>query len=236
MLNPNTTVNVVGNVQTTSDYSKKSLLVEYSRSTKRVYDEVRRSIKWLIIKAAEQSGHSFLHASACRYRGKLFLFSGHSGYGKSSCLYRLASLGGSIISDDNVLLKDESIIHYYLKPTIKGDFQKRFNLKNNTWKLKPGVNKTTEPLERNSILVFPKVWLHKKSAVTPVSSLEAQKRLDEIYFGETHWNAVCEHQRKTQDKHRKLTEKLKCFDFYAGSNESDIRKTLLTFSNKIARN
>jgi serine kinase of HPr protein (carbohydrate metabolism regulator) len=80
-------------------------------------------MKWLIIKAAERLGHTYVHGSALRYQDRNLLFAGDSGSGKSSFLFRLLTSGWeNPITDDALLLSNQQIIPFVLNVSMRSDF------------------------------------------------------------------------------------------------------------------
>jgi hypothetical protein len=183
----------------------------------------RTAAKWLILKTAEGRNHAFIHASAVRYQGKNLVFAGDSGSGKTSFMLRLARMGAEVICDDALLARRRMLIPFLLKFTEKGDFKKRFAFSEQALRAADGAGKGID------FLVFPKIWNHASSRLRALARPAALKELDRIYQKEAGWNAYLEPRRVTDQKYRELIRHAKCFEFYAGRHEKEVRRTLKKF-------
>ncbi len=183
----------------------------------------RTAVKWLIIKTAERKKHAFIHASALRYRGRNIVFAGDSGSGKTSFMLRAAKLGAEVICDDAFLAKQNRPVPFLMKFTEKGDFKKRFERKEN---VRPAGKILGKGID---LLIFPKVWNHSSSRVTPLGRNAAIKELARIYQKEAGWNSYLEPLKRVDKNHRGLLKRAKCFVFYAGNREEEVRRVFKRF-------
>jgi|GEM_PF-1779354 len=212
-----------------TNYKNKTASINYVLADKEIVNEFRCSIKWLIIKSIEEKGMAYIHGAAARYNNKNILFTGDSGSGKSSCLLRLISAGAEIISDDNVLVNGRKITPFCLKTSVKGDMVERFNLKSDQDKsfLKPGIK---GDLDGFDIIIFPKIWNHSESKFTPIDEKDAVSILADIYLKETRLiNVPAMKHEEILRRYKNIAKGSKCYIFYAGNQEQEVREALLNF-------
>lgn len=228
-----------------SDYVNQKMEIVHGAFDKDVLTFSRIAMKWLIIKVAERFGHTYVHGSALRYKNRNLLFAGDSGSGKSSFLFRLLRLGGQIITDDALLLKEQQIIPFSLNVSMRSDFAKRFGLSiANEKKLrfdlselvcsdeKPHFVDVKQKVEGLDILVLPRVHYSKTSHIEACTAKQAMERLGQIYEKEVSWNAFVEPPDAVKAKYKKMLEKSICIFFYAGHEEEEIKNVFFNWLEK----
>jgi len=178
---------------------------------------------------------TYIHGAAVMYHGKSIVFTGDSRSGKSSSMMRLVNDGAKIISDDNVLFRDGLLIPFYIKTTINEDFARRFNILDG--RLKPGqyvdINAVIKGIDK---IIFLKMWNNNTSEMIPIDYKKALLHMMRIYKKEVQYNLLFDWDRESPEvnkiifqKYSILLEHAKCYEFYAGPNESEVRAKLLRF-------
>lgn len=227
------------------DHANQKVQIEHSVFNKEVLTFSRIAMKWLIIKAAERLGHTYVHGSALRYQDRNLLFAGDSGSGKSSFLFRLLRAGGKILTDDALLLSNQQIIPFVLNVSMRSDFSERFGLtKVSENKIRydlgeladsnenvyfVGVNEVVTGLD---ILVLPRVHHSKISHIESCTSQQAIERLSQIYEKEVSWNAFIEPLNIVKARYEKMLKNCTCIFFYAGSDEEEIKRVFFKWLEK----
>ncbi len=209
-----------------------SVEVRYSRESDMARKMTRWILKWLVIRAAEGQGLVFLHASAAHFRGKNVVFCGDSHCGKSSALLRLVRSGASVISDDSVMTDGESMFPFTFKTTVDEDFAKRFGVENSLYDIGMHSGERKE-YGKVDYLIFVRIWNSGTSQLRPLDYPRALLALMRIYKKEipSLWAELDPDRRPADDIFRKystLLEDAKTFEFYAGSDEDEVRRTLLS--------
>ena len=217
------------------DYKNKNIAVNYLESNLDIYSTLRGLIKWLFIKSAEDKGLVYIHGAAINYKGKNIVLTGDSNSGKSSSLLRFIQDGAKVISDDSVILDGDRLVPFTLKTKIDEDSAKRFNLKPDLFDI--GKHMDHEKDYRNvDMVLFLKVWNNETSEFKPLLYEQALLNLMRIYKKEIRFTVWSNWDKKNEELSRFIFEKYssilkgaKCFEFYAGYDEPEVRKKLLGF-------
>lgn len=223
-----------GSALVRKDFGHGRMEVVYREHNKLVRLIARTSLKWVIIKAAEAKGHSFFHASAARYRGMNVVFVGGSGFGKTSCLFRLCSAGAEPICDDALLVRDGRLASFGFHMSVKGDFAERFHVA-------AGVDRMAWKASAHGdfkgvdLVLFPAVWNYPASEVAPIDRKEAMAELIRTYEEEMLWNARPLDREAAERRIRQAVRGARFFRFCAGTKESEVSKTLFGFLNRRAK-
>ena len=86
------------------------------------------------------------------------------------------------------------------------------------------------------VLIFPKIWNHKLSEITPVTSEKALEELKRIYLNEKKvMDLPAPNEDIVLNNYKQIIENTRCFIFYAGNNEEEVREKLLQFLNNLKR-
>ncbi len=213
---------------------QKDIRVDYREAADSLKKVLRWLMKWLIIKSAEENGLAFIHASAVNFNGKNIIFSGDSNCGKSSTLMRFVEKGATAISDDSVISDGEYIFPFTLKTRVDEDFGKRFNIDSELF----DIGKYMDHKERYKgadLLVFLRIWNNSTSEIRPMEYNKALLSLIRIYRKEIPflWSSLdnVDGTKLIFKTYGRLLENTKCVEFYAGSNEEEVREKLLAFVN-----
>ena len=213
---------------------KKNIKVDYKEAEDSLKNVLRWLMKWLIIKSAEENGLAFIHASAVSYNGKNIIFSGDSNCGKSSALMRLIDNGATAISDDSVISDGEYIFPFTLKTRVDEDFAKRFSIKSELFDIGKHMNHK-EKYKDVHLLILLRIWNNKTSQIKPIEYNKALLNLIRIYRKEIPflWSSLdnVDGTKLIFKTYGKLLENTRCVEFYAGSDEKEVRRTLLDFIN-----
>ena len=213
---------------------KKNIEVDYTEAEDSLKEVLRWLMKWLVIKSAEEKGLAFIHASAVNYNGKNIIFSGDSNCGKSSALMRLIENGATAISDDSVISDGEYFFPFSLKTSVDDDFAKRFNIKSGLFDIGKYMNHK-EKYKGADLLIFLRIWNNKTSEIKPMEYKKALLNLIRIYRREIPflWSNLdnVDGTKLIFKTYGKLLENTKCVEFYAGSDEKEVRKKMLNFIN-----
>lgn len=217
---------------------KKELSVDYGSDCEGLHELMRWLLKWLVIKSAEGKGLAFIHASAASYRGKTIVFCGDSKCGKSSSLMRLVQNGATAISDDSVLSDGTRIFPFTLKTSVDEDFARRFGVG-------PGLFDIGQHAEHKcaygkaDCVIFLRIWNNSTSEIRPLEYSRALLSLIRIYKKEIPflWFGL---DRDAVDgsaaifkKYASVLDNAECFEFFQGSDEREVRNTLLGFLDRI---
>lgn len=214
--------------------TQKEIIANYVEDGGELLKMLRLLIKWIVIISAQESGSLYLHASAARYKGKNIIFCGDSHCGKSSCLLRLVQNGAKAISDDSVLFNGENLIPFTMNTTIDGDLEKRFGINSGEFDISGYMDHNLE-YGKADIVIFLKVWNNSTSEIREVEYKHALLNLINIYKKEIPMistifdKSLWEGSGAVFKKYASLLENTKCFEFYAGFDEEEVRKSLLEF-------
>ncbi len=200
---------------TVRDHQSFLTQVFYTEPSPQVAKWTRNTLKWLIIALHQASGGVYLHASAVLWKNKVFLFSGHSGSGKSSCLARAVQLGAEVLTDDTVLIRDGTLFPFDCFPSQKGDFEKRFP----DFRPKPTDHESI-PLNELSLL-FPRVWTGSGSVLRPLTPEAAWQEARAIYLKETRHNSIPLAPRELKARLAPLCTQAAAWEFLTAKDEHD---------------
>lgn len=212
---------------------KKEIFVDYDKESPMLRKVTRWLLKWLIIRSAEEQGLIFLHASAAHYQGKNVIFCGDSHCGKSSSLFRLVENGATVISDDSVISDGSRLFPFTFKTTVDEDFAKRFNLDNDLFDIGKHSKKGSIYKDVDYVF-FLKIWNNNASEIRPLEYSKALLNLIRIYKKEIPFlwsnldNSGTEVTELIFKKYSSLLENAKCFEFYAGFDEAEVRRSLIS--------
>jgi hypothetical protein len=217
------------------DFGKRHMAVDYTQESKSLQNVSRWLLKWLIIKTAEERGISYIHASAAHYKGKNIIFCGDSHCGKSSSLIRLVQNGARAISDDSVIFDGTNIIPFTLNTSLDEDLERRFGIKAGAFDIGSFMDHS-QRYGNADILVFLKVWNNDTSEMRPLEGKRAilslmrgyQKELSFTIYGTRDRNDP-EISKKIFTRYAGLVAHARCFEFYAGSDEREVREKLIGF-------
>jgi hypothetical protein len=213
---------------------EKELSVDYRSDCTGLHELMRWLLKWLVIKSAEGKGLAFIHASAASYKGRTIVFCGDSKCGKSSSLMRLIQSGATAISDDSVLSDGTRIFPFTLKTGVDEDFARRFGVD-------PGLFDIGRHAEHKSVygkadcVIFLRIWNSSASEIRPLEYNKALLGLIRIYKKEIPflWSGL---ERDAADgsaaifkRYASILENARCFEFFQGSDEGEVRGALLRF-------
>lgn len=198
------------------DYNNRRITINYISSYDAVKNITRAAIKWMIIKSAEKLGFTYIHGAAITLDDRNIFFIGDSGCGKSSFLFRLNNT--SIITDDTILIKNNHIYPYCLKPSIKKNHRFPVTKLNNI-----ALKKIT--LTDNDIIIFSKIWNSTKNKIRKLEKNEALSNLLNIYHNEIAWCSRAIDDNLLIERYDKLS-KIKSYEFIAGNDEKEIKIAL----------
>jgi hypothetical protein len=217
------------------DFEKRGMAVEYSDEGKDLQNASRWLLKWLIIKTAERKGVTFLHASAAHYKGRNIIFCGDSHCGKSSSLIRMVRQGARAISDDSVIFDGKHIIPFTLNTSIDNDLEKRFGIASGAFDI-GGYMDHSERYRNADILVFLRIWNSTSSEARPMERNKALLAMMKGYQKELGFTPYAARDRNDPELLKQifagysaLLENAKCFEFYAGNDEEEVRNALISF-------
>jgi hypothetical protein len=216
------------------DFDKKRINVTYKSDEAELYSLVRGFIKWLFIKSAEDKGLAYIHAAAVNYKGKNIIIAGDTNSGKSSFVMRLIQNGAKVISDDSMLIRQNELIPFTFKAAVDSDFSERFGVKQELFAVGNFLGK--DKYKGADILFFINIWNSQKSEIKPVDYNHALLNLIKIYKKESGLMVWSSWERNNSEKlkliferYSLLIEKTKCFEFFAGNDEREIREKMLVF-------
>lgn len=226
-----------GSARIVRDLENCCLQVDYCEVDDWLKKYVRIAIKWLTIKLAEENGHAYIHASGAFYRHANVVFAGDSGSGKTSCLHRLVANGGMVFSDDSLLIVNNRITPFVLRPSIRGDFADRFALRTAASRDEIQIRETLHCLPTGiQLLIFPKIWNYHRSEHKELSPSEAIDRLIHSYLKETRWNAYPSNIDTVREMYEKALVSAKIFSFHASNHEKEVVTSLMNLiDNAIGR-
>lgn len=176
----------------------KNRIVEYGKSPKDYYLLTRFSLKWMLIKALERKGVSYIHGSGVRYEDETYFFTGPPKHGKTRNLVTFLHNGGSFITDDNIFYGEQGVIPFQIKSKIIKDLALRFpelekashvessmRLDDLGWfidltKIYPCEEKYVDP----SNLFFLYAWNSRETKIKEISKKEMLSRLIQVYKAE----------------------------------------------------
>jgi hypothetical protein len=217
------------------DFGKKEIAVHYREHEASLQNVVRWMLKWLIIKAAEGKGLAYIHASAAHYKGKTIIFSGDSHSGKSSSLLRMIQNGAKAISDDSVIFDGANLIPFTFNTSVDEDLVRRFSIK-------PGFNIGEHVDNRSAygkadVVIFLRVWNNESSELRPMEYKRALLNMIRSYKKEQTFTIWANWDKDDSSKliferYASLLENARCFEFYAGFDEEEVRRTLFDFLDK----
>ncbi len=221
------------------DYGNKKVTAEYTKPTKEIYEILRGMVKWGFIRSAEQKGLVYIHSSAVHYKNKNIVFSADTNNGKSSSAMRLLGAGATLITDDSILIDGENLIPFTFKTAVDTDFAKRFKIKPTNLDVGRHMDQAKK-YKHIDIVVFLHIWNSKKSEMRALPYEQALLKMIRIYKKEdriTAWhnwdkNAAA-HSKLIFKKYAEILQGAKYFEFYAGSNENEVKKTLFNSIHKI---
>jgi len=213
---------------------KKELSVDYGADCVGLHEHLRWLLKWLVIKSAEDKGLAFIHASAASFKGQTIVFCGDSKCGKSSSLMRLIQSGATAISDDSVLSDGKRIFPFTLKTSVDEDFARRFGVD-------PGLFDIGRHADHKSVygkadcVIFLRIWNNSTSEIRPLGYNKALLGLIRIYKKEIpfQWFGLDKDAGDGSaaifSRYASILENAGCFEFFQGSDEDEVRGTLLRF-------
>lgn len=215
---------------------KRELAVNYESDCDGMHELARWLMKWLIIKSAESKGMAFIHASAASYKGRTIVFCGDSKCGKSSSLMRLIQNGATAISDDSVLSDGKQVFPFTLKTGVDEDFARRFGVDAGLFDI--GMHaQHGSAYGKADLVIFLRIWNSEKSEIRPLDYGKAYLGLIRAYKKEIPflWSGV---DREAADgsagifrKYGEILDGARCFEFFQGCDEREVREALLTFLN-----
>lgn len=216
------------------DYVNKIFTLNYKQFNTDFYSFLRGLVKWLFIKAAEDKGVIYIHGAALSYKGKVILLTGDTNSGKSSSVFRFIQDGAKVISDDSVMIKNKVLIPFTFKSKVDEHAAKRFNIKPELFDIGDYISK--EHHDKIDYVFFLKIWNNDSSEIKPMSYEQALLTLIRIYQKEIrftiwqHWDKNSDELTRTIFKnYASILENTKCFEFYAGNNEKEVREKMLGF-------
>lgn len=211
------------------DLLNKKVQIKYYGDGVEAYPILRGFIKGLFVNAAEDEGFLYMHAAAVNYNGKIIVLAGDSHCGKSSFLLRFIQKGAKIISDDSLLIKDKKIIPFTFKSNVDENLAKRFGIKNEFFDNGKYIE-TNKNYKNTDFIFFLHIWNNDRSEIKPFEyskalfNLVQRYRIKEMFL-----------RRSKGFLFKNYSDFLggaKCFEFYAGNNEEEVRKTLFEFLNE----
>jgi serine kinase of HPr protein (carbohydrate metabolism regulator) len=217
------------------DYNNKKITFCYRLVEKDLQLYLRAFIKWIFIKEAEDQGMIYIHGAAAHYHGKNIVFAGDMHSGKSSCLMRMVQRGAKIISDDAVIINMDKIIPFSIKPTIDHDLSERFGVSNEH--IDSGIYaESSKVFEKVDLLFFVKIWNNETSEINKASYDKALLALMGIRNKEIQFNVFPGQgitnpatSKKIFSNYAELLQGTKCYEFFAGYDEQEVRKKLGEF-------
>jgi hypothetical protein len=205
---------------------------------------IRFLLKWLLIKALEKKGVSFLHGSGVNKDGSSLFFVGPSGSGKTHTLITFLLKGYKLITDDTIFLKDGKVLPFHLRSKIlqnifaeipilkKGLNEKSTILPELGWHIDLGdIFPVQKKKSYASKLFYIYVWNASETKIETIPKKEMMSRLFHIYqneLGNSMWfnHNMDEAMKKIFYNYDAFIEKADCFKIYAGSDVTDFVKTV----------
>lgn len=217
------------------DSNNRKIVVSYMQDEQKVYFLLRGFIKWLFIKAAEDKGLVYIHAAAVNYNGKNIILAGDSHSGKSSFVLRFIKKGAKVISDDSILIKGNELLPFTFKSAVDEDFSKRFGIKEELFDVGSYMEK--KEFKGADMILFLNIWNNNTSEIKNIDYKTALLGLIRIYRKEFNWEKEStENLKRVFKEYSSLLEHTKCFEFYAGNNEEEVRKELFDFLEELNEN
>ena len=218
------------------DLSASALDLHYPSPSAQVAFLLRRGLKWLIICTAGAQNHLYIHGSGVHYDGLNVVFAGHSGSGKSSALTRLLHAGGRAISDDVILLHNQTPVRIPLVSTVRKDSKQRFTGSFGV----SGEHPSSFWADREQLaagvklVVFPRIWNNPTSYRERIEPTAAHKLLFDIYEMEASWNVKSRPYSWYEQGLRANLPSAVFYVFYAGSDEDEVTGSLFDLIREVS--
>ena len=225
---------------------EKNEIVGYFKSPLKYTVFLRSLLKWVLIKALEKQGISFIHGSGVEKDGLSLFFIGPSGSGKTRTLLAFLLDGYNLITDDTIFFKDKKVFPFYIRSKILEDLVKKHPV------LKKGVNKKSTllpgqgwhidlgdifPVQRREIhpskLFYIYVWNAEETKIEVISKKEMLSRLFFIYKNELSSSIWFNHEeektmRDLFPNYDLFVKEADCYKVYAGTNIPGFIKAIKT--------
>ena len=223
---------------------EKNEIVGYFKSPLKYTVFLRSLLKWVLIKALEKQGISFIHGSGVEKDGLSLFFIGPSGSGKTRTLLAFLLDGYNLITDDTIFLKDKKVFPFYIRSKILEDLVKNYPA------LKKGVNKKSTllpgqgwhidlgdifPVQRLKVqpskLFYIYVWNSEETKIEVISKKEMLSRLFFIYKNELSSSIWFNHEeekamRDIFPNYDLFVKEADCYKVYAGTDMPSFIKAL----------
>lgn len=131
-------------------YSKNNQFfdIEYNNNIKTVNSRFFLKMLASLFEKIISENHVVLHGSSCEKNGKVFVFLGRKGSGKSTLVFHLIENGYNYISDDLIIIDNGKIIPFPLPVFLKDNNYYPINHTHNWEKVENFVYKTNKCLNR----------------------------------------------------------------------------------------
>lgn len=214
---------------------EKNEIVGYFKSPLKYTVFLRSVFKWILIKALEKHGISFVHGSGVEKDGVSLFFIGPSGSGKTRTLLTFLLEGYKLITDDTIFLKNK-VFPFYIRSKILEDIVKKNPV------LKKGVNEKSTllpgqgwhidlgdifPVQRREIqpskLFYIYVWNAEETKIEVIPKKEMLSRLFFIYKNELSTSIWFNHEeektmRNIFSNYEFFVKETDCYKVYAGTD------------------
>ncbi|MBD3204846.1 hypothetical protein GF319_00710 [Candidatus Bathyarchaeota archaeon] len=223
----------------------KNRIHEYGTSPEDYYMLTRFSLKWMLIKALEMKGVSYIHGSGVRYGDDSYFFTGPPKHGKTRNLVTFLDKGGSFITDDTIFYGENGVIPFQIKSKIIKDLAESFpdvhtaslgedsvRLDDLGWlvdltKIYPCEKKYVDP----SNLFFLYAWNSRETKIKEIAKKEMLSRLIKVYKTElasSYWYWKEEKKSLTSifQQYGDFVDKARCYVAFVGSDPEEAFKSI----------
>jgi hypothetical protein len=134
-----------------------------------------------------------------------------------------------------VIFDGTHIIPFTLNTSIDNDLEKRFGIESGSFDIGSFMDHY-ERYSKADIVIFLRIWNSDKSEARPMESSKALLAMMKGYQKELGFTPYAARDRTDPDlqkqifnRYSALLEKAKCFEFYAGYDEEEVRSALIGF-------
>lgn len=196
----------------------------------------RALLKWSIIKGQEKKGMFSIHSSGIGQDGRILLFNGPAGAGKTYTLLNFLLRGYAMLADDIMFFQEGTIFPFLMRSDLRQDTVERLIARirpanDVRWRdLKPGLTDlarffvSNQQPQRGDLSVFHlSVWNSRRTKVSKLDSKTMLGVLLESYlteFNNSFWFGWKKSETISRiiDAYTELLKNAKCFRVYAGSD------------------
>jgi len=215
---------------------EKNEILGYFRSACKFSMFLRFLLKWLLIKALEKKGISFIHGSGVERDGISLLFVGPSGHGKTHTLLTFLLDGYTLITDDTILFRADKVLPFHVRSRIDTEMGERFPVLKRRleddgtylpglgWLIDLGCIFPSRQKEvQASKLFYMYIWNAPETRVETISKKEMLARLlysYEVELKQTLWSSHSKSEalRRIFRNYSELVNQTDCYKVYAGSD------------------